>query len=49
MPEICTDISQTEQMRFWISELTSFTPCQVDSVLNILKTKKPLLSNQIAS
>jgi hypothetical protein len=49
MPEICTDISQTEQMRFWVSELTGFTPREVDSVLRVLKARKPRLSEQIAS
>jgi hypothetical protein len=49
MPEICTDINQTEQIRFWVSELTDFTPDEVDSVLRVLKTKKPRLSEQIAS
>ncbi len=49
MPEICTDINQTEQMRFWVSELTGFKPHEVDSVLKVLKDKKPLLSTPIAS
>lgn len=49
MPEICTDIAQTEQMRFWVSELTGFTPHQVDSVLKVLRAKKPLLREPIAS
>jgi hypothetical protein len=49
VPEICTDIEQTEQMRFWVSELTGFTPHQVDSVLKVLKDKKPLLPEPLAS
>jgi hypothetical protein len=49
MPEICTDINQTEQMRFWVSELTGFKPHEVDSVLKVLKNKKSLLSEPIAS
>jgi hypothetical protein len=49
MPEICTDINQTEQIRFWVSELTDFKPHEVDSVLKVLKAKKPLLSQPIAS
>jgi hypothetical protein len=40
MSKICDDINQTEQMRFWVSELTSFTPNQVDSVLEALKSKR---------
>jgi hypothetical protein len=49
MPEICTDIEQTEQIRFWVSELTGFKPHEVDSVLKLLKAKKPLLPGPIAS
>jgi hypothetical protein len=40
MSKICDDISQTEQIRFWVSELTTFTPKQVDSVVEALKSKK---------
>ncbi len=40
MSKICDDINQTEQMRFWVSELTSLTPKQVDSVLETLKSKR---------
>jgi hypothetical protein len=49
MLEICTDINQTEQMRFWVSELTGFTPLEVDSVLKVLKAKKPLLPEPAAA
>jgi hypothetical protein len=40
MSTICDDINQTEQIRFWVSELTTFTPKQVDSVVEALKSKK---------
>jgi hypothetical protein len=49
MPEICNDINQTEQMRFWVSELTGCNPSEVDSVLKVLKAKKPRMSDRIAS
>ena len=39
MSKICDDINQTDQMRFWVSELTALTPKQVDSVLEVLKTR----------
>jgi hypothetical protein len=40
MFKICDDIHQTEQIRFWVGELTNFTPKQVDSVVEALKSKK---------
>lgn len=40
MSIVCDNINQTEEMRFWVSELTTFTPKQVDSVLEALKTKR---------
>jgi hypothetical protein len=40
MYKICDDISQTDQMRFWVSELTSLTPKQVESVLESLKMQR---------
>lgn len=40
MSKICDDISQTDQIRFWVSELTSLTPKQVDSVLESLEMKR---------
>ncbi|NJM77531.1 MAG: hypothetical protein HC852_19325 [Acaryochloridaceae cyanobacterium RU_4_10] len=46
---VCDNINQTEQMRFWVSELTTFTPKQVDSVLEVLKTKKMQKVEPIAS
>jgi hypothetical protein len=39
MSKICDDINQTDQMRFWVSELTALSPKQVDSVLEVLKTR----------
>lgn len=39
MSKICDDINQIDQMRFWVSELTALSPKQVDSVLEVLKTR----------
>jgi hypothetical protein len=35
---------QTEQIRFWVSELTAFSPKQVEMVIEVMKTRliKPL-------
>jgi hypothetical protein len=49
MPEIFSDINHTEKMRFWVSELTSFTPREVDSVLKVIKAKRTSQIEQIAS
>jgi hypothetical protein len=49
MPEIFSDVNHTEKMRFWVSELTSFTPREVDSVLKVIKATKARQTNQIAS
>lgn len=49
MPDICNDINQTEQLRFWVSELTGFKPQEVESVLKVLRTKKPLPPSQSAA
>lgn len=49
MSKICDDVSQTEQMRFWVSELTALTPKQVDSVIELLKTKELRPSERMAS
>jgi hypothetical protein len=49
MSIVCDNINQTEQMRFWVSELTAFTPKQVDSVLEVLKTKRIQQTQPIAS
>jgi hypothetical protein len=49
MSMVCDNINQTEQMRFWVSELTTFTPKQVDSVLEVLKTKRMQQAEPIAS
>jgi hypothetical protein len=49
MSKICDDISQTEQIRFWVSELTAFTPKQVDSVIEILRAKEIRQSERMAS
>jgi hypothetical protein len=49
MPKICDDISQTDQMRFWVSELTTLTPKQVDSVLEALKTQRIPQMERMAS
>jgi hypothetical protein len=49
MSMVCDNINQTEQMRFWVSELTTFTPKQVDSVLEALKSKRIQHVEPIAS
>jgi hypothetical protein len=49
MSMVCDNINQTEQMRFWVSELTAFTPKQVDSVLEVLKNKRVQQTQPIAS
>jgi hypothetical protein len=49
MSKICDDVSQTDQMRFWVSELTALTPKQVDSVIELLRTKEPRQSERMAS
>lgn len=49
MSMVCDNINQTEEMRFWVSELTTFTPKQVDSVLEALKTKEIQEAEPIAS
>jgi hypothetical protein len=49
MSMVCDNINQTEEMRFWVSELTTFTPKQVDSVLEALKTKKMQQMDPVAS
>lgn len=49
MSKICNDISETEQMRFWVSELTTFTPKQVDSVIELLRSKEIRQSERLAS
>lgn len=37
MSTICDDISQTEQIKSWVSELTGFTPQQVEAVLEVVQ------------
>lgn len=36
MIKICDDVNQTELMRFWLQELTSFSPEQVEVVVETL-------------
>lgn len=48
MSKICDDINQTDQMRFWVSELTALSPKQVDSVLEMLKTRSVRPTEPIA-
>jgi hypothetical protein len=49
MSKICNDVSETEQLRFWVSELTTFTPKQVDSVIELLRSKEIHQSESVAS
>jgi hypothetical protein len=49
MSKICDDINQTDQLRFWVSELTAFSPKQVDSVLEVLKSRKVRPVDRLAS
>jgi hypothetical protein len=49
MFKICDDTNQTDQLRFWVSELTAFSPKQVDSVLEVLKTRKVRPTDPMAS
>ncbi|HEY9826083.1 MAG TPA: hypothetical protein V6D19_11585 [Stenomitos sp.] len=49
MSKICDDINQTDQMRFWVSELTALTPKQVDSVLEMLRSRKIRSLDRMAS
>ena len=49
MSKICDDINQTDQLRFWVSELTAFSPKQVDSVVEVLKARKVRSVDRIAS
>lgn len=49
MPEIFSDINHTEKMHFWVSELTSFTPREVDSVLKVIKATQNRQSSKVAN
>jgi hypothetical protein len=49
MSKICDDINQTDQMRFWVSELTALSPKQVDSVLEVLKTRNARPPERLAA
>jgi hypothetical protein len=49
MSKICDDINQTDQLRFWVSELTAFSPKQVDSVLEVLKSRNLRPVDRMAS
>lgn len=49
MSKICDNINQTDLMRFWVSELTALSPKQVDSVLEVLKTRNARSSEQLAA
>jgi hypothetical protein len=39
MVSLCDSLDQKELIRFWIEELTDFTPQQVDAVVEQMKTK----------
>jgi hypothetical protein len=49
MSKICDDINQTDQMRFWVSELTALSPKQVESVIEVLKSRTVRPIEQMAS
>jgi hypothetical protein len=49
MSKICDDTNQTDQLRFWVSELTAFSPKQVDSVVEVLKSRKLRPVDRMAS
>lgn len=49
MTKICDDINQTEQIRFWVGELTAFSPKQVDSVIEVLKSRQVRTLERMAS
>jgi fibrillarin-like rRNA methylase len=49
MSKICDDINQTDQIRFWVSELTTFSPKQVDSVVEVLKARTVRPVDRMAS
>jgi hypothetical protein len=40
MQNICESLDQKEQLRFWISELTGFTPQQTEAVITLMKERK---------
>jgi hypothetical protein len=40
MQNICESLDQKELLSFWISELTDFTPQQVETVIKAMKERK---------
>lgn len=50
MSDICDDINQTDQIRFWLNELTALSPKQIEKLIEKLKirTVKPSLDRLIS-